>query len=154
MDHPVALVAAGAEQRIAALQPLSVEDDDHLVGPPLLADVGAAVPDPDLAGTVVACRDLALEVDVLERVVLHVDRLAVALRVVGDAVRHRPRRQRPVVLQSQVPVQPPGVVFVDDEPLSLGGRRCRALGLGRVGEAPLAAVGGEVATHASATFPG
>jgi hypothetical protein len=75
MDHPVALVTAGAEQRIAALKPLSVEDDDHLVGAPLLADVGAAVPDPDLAGAVVACRDLALEVDVLERMVLNVDRV-------------------------------------------------------------------------------
>ena len=68
-------------------------------------------------GAVVAGGDLALEVEVLERVVLGVDRDAVVLGVVGDPVGHRPRREHAVVLEAQVPVQAPRVVLLDDEAL-------------------------------------
>ena len=73
MDHPV-LRLARVKQRVLALQALAVEGDDHLVVAKLVAVVGAHVPDLHAAGAVAAGGDLALEVDVAERVVLDVDR--------------------------------------------------------------------------------
>jgi hypothetical protein len=113
VDHPVLL--SRAEQRIAAAQPLSREDDDDLLRLPLLAGVGAAIPDTDLAGAVAPGRDRALEVDVVERVVLDMDSLAVVLRVLRQPVRYRPRGERSIMLETQVPVQAPCVVLVHDE---------------------------------------
>ena len=84
--------------------------------------VGAAVPDLHLAGAVLALRDLAGEVDVVERVVLDVHREVVALGVGRDALRHRPRDQHAVALEAQVPVQVAGVVLLHHEALA---RRCR-----------------------------
>ena len=78
--------------------------------------VGAAVPDPHRAGAVAALRDVALELEVLERVVLGVDRHAVVLRVLGDPVRDRPGDGDAVVLEAQVPVQARRVVLLHDEP--------------------------------------
>ena len=57
-----------------------------------------------------------MELEVLERVVLGAHGEVVALRVGRDAARHRPGREHAVVLEPQVPVQPPRVVLLDDEP--------------------------------------
>ena len=88
VDHPV--LAAGAEQDVAALEPLAVEGDHHLVVAELVQLVGPAVPDAHRPGAVVALRDLALELEVLERVVLRAHREVVALGVRRDALRAPP----------------------------------------------------------------
>ena len=74
---------------------LAVEGGDHLVVAELLRLERAAVPDRHRARAVLALRDLALELEVLERVVLGVHREPVLVRVVRDAARKRPRGQRP-----------------------------------------------------------
>ena len=119
MDHPV--VPARAEQDVAAVQALAVEGDHHLLVAELVRLVGPAVPDLHHAGAVLARRDLAREVDVLDRVVLGVDRQVVALRVGRDALRDGPRDEHAVALEPQVPVQPAGVVLVHDEARLLRG---------------------------------
>ena len=48
--------------------------------------------------------------------VLGVHGQVVAARIAGQAARHRPGREHPLVLQAQVPVQAAGVVLLDDEP--------------------------------------
>ena len=119
VDHPV--VAVRLEERVLALHLLTVEDRDDLVLAELLGLEGPAVPDPHLAGAVLALGDVALELEVLERVVLGVDCEAVLLGVLRDAARERERDERSVVLQPQVPVEPAGVVLLDHEAVALRG---------------------------------
>jgi hypothetical protein len=114
MDHPVALIAR-AEERVAAAEALAFEAEDDLPLLPLLAQVGAAIPDPDRAGPVLAGRDLTLEVEILQRVVLRMDRLAVFAGIVGDPVGHRPGDRDAAVLEPQVPVKSTRAVFLHDE---------------------------------------
>src|SRR6185436_8712958 len=88
---------------------------------------------------VVALRDHALPRQVLERVVLGVNRHAVLARDLRDRVRDRPGDSNAVALQAQVPVQARGAVLLDYEAVSLrirsGGR-----GLRRSAEVALAPV--------------
>src|SRR5918996_3334993 len=126
VDQPV--LAARVEERVAAVQPLSMERGDHLVLAELLRLEGTAVPDAHRPGAVLALRDIALELEVLERVVLGADRQAVLVGMGGDAPRERPRGQHALVFQGQVPVQPPRVMLLDHEPA--------AGGLGRAGASP------------------
>ncbi len=114
VDHPV--VAVGLEQRVPAPGPIAVQRDDHFVVVHLVRLVAAAIPDAHAPAAVLAPRDVAFELEVLERVVLGVDRQVVALRVEWDATRDGPRQQHPVVLEAKVPVHAPGVVLLDDEP--------------------------------------
>src|SRR3954452_8714255 len=138
VDHPV--VAARLEQRVSALHPLAVKGRDHLVVAELLGLKGAAVPDRHRAGAVVALRDLAVELEVLERVVLGVHRQPVLVGVLGNAARQRPGGEDAVVLEPEVPVQPRGVVLLHDEaaPGLLAGAAAR---LGRRAQVPLLLVG-------------
>ncbi len=150
VDHPV--LAAGAEQDVLALEPLAVEGDHHLVGAELVQLVRPAVPDAHRAGAVVALGDLALELEVLERVVLGAHREVVALRVRRDPLGHRPRRQRALVLEAQIPVQRAGVVLLDDVAgaafLDLAGRR-----LGGRLEVALGPIGPQPVGHRRQTVP-
>ena len=91
----------------------------------------AHVPDDDLAGPVVPVRDHALEVGVLDGVVLDLDREALVGGVGGGALRNRPGLQDAGPLQAEIPVQPGGRMFLNDEemravftapPEGLGGR--------------------------------
>ena len=77
--------------------------------------VPAAVPDDDRAGAVVAWRDHALEVGVLDRVVLDVDGQALLFRAHRRPLRHRPALEHPVHLEAQVVVEAPRRVLLDDE---------------------------------------
>ena len=61
-----------------------------------------------------------MEREVLERVGLGADRGAVVLRVERNTARERPRGERALVLEPQVPVQAGGRVLLDDE--ARGGR--------------------------------
>ncbi len=98
VDHPVLPVRL--EQGVPALEAFPVEGEDHLVVAELLGLVGPAVPDLHVPRAVLAGRDVALEVEVLERVVLDVHREVVALGVRRDALGHRPRHQRSVPLEA------------------------------------------------------
>jgi hypothetical protein len=154
VDHPVLLVLARAEEDVLAGEPLAVEGDDHLVVAELLALVGAGVPDLHRARAVLALRDVPLEVDVLERVVLGVDRLAVLLRVLRDPVRDRPAREHAVALEPQVPVEAAGVVLLDDEARQLRLRLALAPSrLLRLLEVALLLVVGEPVRHLTRRYP-
>src|SRR5207248_9667285 len=115
-----------------------------LLGPLVLLEC-PPVPDPDRAGAVLAGRDVALKLEVLERVILGPDRQPILGPVRRNSVRHRPRSQRPVVLQPQVPVKSPRVVLVDHKAgLSRGLGDARPRRLWRGLKASLAAVGVEL----------
>jgi hypothetical protein len=116
-----------------------VEHDDDLVRLPLLTLICPPIPDRDLPGTVVAGRDRALEVDVAQRMVLDVHGLAIVLWVLGDAIGDRPRDERAVVLQPQVPMKTAGMMLVNHEPRA-DPRPPVGRGLGRPVEAPLVPV--------------
>ena len=119
MDHPVALVLAGTadrEQAVAPVQALAVEDHLDLARLPFDELKRALVPDAHRAGAVGALRDVALELQVLERVVLRVDSEPVLLRRRRDPVRDRPRGGDTVVLEPQIPVQTRRMVLLHDEP--------------------------------------
>ena len=60
-------------------------------------------------------RDLALELRVLERVVLDVDGEMLLARLERHALRHRPGRERAVALEAEVVVEPARVVALDHE---------------------------------------
>src|SRR6476659_8067442 len=94
--------------------------------------VGAAVPDLDRPGAVLALRDLPLEVGVLDRMVLNVDGEVLLARLQRDALRHSPGRERPVPFEPEVVVQPARIVALDDEDgLCLLPRAAAREGLGR-----------------------
>ena len=86
---------------------------------------GAAIPQHHHAGAV-ALRDHALELAVLDRVILDVHRQPLVGGVDGRALRHRPRQQHAVVLDAEVVVQRGGQVLLDAEEARLA-----ALGLPR-----------------------
>ena len=120
VDHPVGAVRA--EQHVAPLHALAVEGHHDLRVAELVQLVGPAVPHLHRPGAVLALGDRALELEVLERVVLRAHREVVALGVGRDALRHRPGGERALVLEAQVPVQRARVVLLDDEPWRVRGR--------------------------------
>ena len=81
-------------ERPASLQPLAVQPNGQPAVLLLLEElVRAAVPDLDRARAVLALRDLALELRVLERVVLDVDGEVLLARLERHALRHRPAKR-------------------------------------------------------------
>jgi hypothetical protein len=139
VDHPV--LPLGREEAVGALDALAVQDDCDLLVVPLEGLVGAVVPDRHLPGPVLALRDLAVELEVLERVVLGVDREAVLLGVGRQALGKGPGDGHALALQPQVPVKAPGVVLLNDEAPALALRRgLLPARLGRLFEGALALV--------------
>ena len=120
-------VVAGADEDVAALGPPPAQPDDDLPRVPLLRLVGAGVPDRHAAAAVLARRDLAGELQVLDGVVLGAHGQPHGVRLGGQALGHRPRRQHAVALEPHVPVQAAGVVLLHHEPVVGAGRR---IGLG------------------------
>jgi hypothetical protein len=104
-----------------------VEGDLDLALLPLVQLVGALVPDRHRARAVLPLGDLAVELEVLERVILGVHGQPVVRRGGRDAVGDGPGGQHAVVLEAQVPVQAGGVVLLDDE-AAAGGRWGRLAG--------------------------
>ena len=75
-----------------------------------------------------------MELQILERMILGAHRQPVVGRIGRDPVRHRPRRQHPLMLQPQIPVQPRSRMLLHDEPslpVGLSGNRFPP-GLGRL----------------------
>jgi hypothetical protein len=121
MDEPVLWFLAGPKQREAVVDPVAVQHDHVLVRLPFLGLVGAGVPDLHRPRAVVAGGDLAVKVDVLERVILGVHRHVVAIGIERHATRQRPRDEDAVALEAQIPVQTRRAVFLDDEAVALLG---------------------------------
>ncbi len=116
----------GREQDVAALRPGSVQHDLDLGITPLLQLVVTAIPDADVAATVLARLDVTLEAAVLDRVIFGVHGKVIRLGVLRDALRQRPGDQDAVVLKPEIPVQGTRMVLLDDE-----GRPTPALSLPR-----------------------
>src|SRR5262249_3189938 len=74
--------------------------------------VGSTVPDDAVAGAVLAVGDAALEVAVLERVILGLHREPLLCRVVARALRRGPAGEDAIDLEPDVVVKPCGVVLV------------------------------------------
>jgi len=135
-QQPVAPAGtARAHQREAPAQLLALEHEIEL--PRFEARFGrdavdaaihADVPHDHRAGAVVAGGDHALEVGVLEGMVLGPHREALLLRIQGGALRHRPAREGAGDLEAQVVVEPPRRVLLHHE--AAGSARPR--GRGRV----------------------
>ena len=85
----------------------------------------AAVPDDDVAAAVLARRDHALEVGVLDGVVLDLHGQPARSGIQGRPLRHGPAEEGPVELQAQVVVQAGGAVALDHEPETIGSNRRR-----------------------------
>lgn len=79
-----------------------------------------AVPDDHVPCTIVAFRDMALEIGVVQRVILHMHRQAAHLGVQRRAFGDRPAFQGAIELQAEVVVQMTGVVFLDAELQRMG----------------------------------
>ncbi len=88
----------------------------------------AAVPHDHVAAAVLAARDHALEVGVLDRVVLHLHGQDARRRVQRRPLGHGPAHQHAVQLEPQVVVQAPGPVPLHDE--LPDGRQLRVAGFG------------------------
>src|SRR6185437_93572 len=111
------------EQRVARVDALAVQRDLDLARLPLEHLVGAPVPDLHRPRAVLALGYLAMEVHVLERMVLRPHGQVVFLGRLRQALGHGPRGQHAVALQAQVPVQARRRVLVHDE----AGRRIAPL---------------------------
>ncbi len=108
----------------------------------------ATVPDHDGAAAVFVLRDGALELGVIEGMVLGAHGQALGRGVEGRPLGHGPGQQHAVALQAQVVVQPAGVVLLDDVQVALA--PCLAgLRLGRPVQTPLLVV--LVQRHVSST---
>ncbi len=143
--------ATGPDDRESTLELLAVEPELELavgdggrgVDRGSLGLPGPPVPDDDVARAVLLGRDDALEVEVLDRVVLDVDGHPPDLGVEGGALRDGPAHEDAADLEPEVVVEPRGAMTLDDEaaaaPADLGVRRAGGR-FGRLGEVALAAV--------------
>jgi hypothetical protein len=115
-----AIAGAGPHQVPAAAQLLAVQRERqlalrHAVARVALGLPGAAIPDHHGAAAVLALGDDALEVGVVERMVLGAHREPAIAGRQARALGHRPRQQDAVELQAEVVVHPAGGVLLDDE---------------------------------------
>ena len=129
---PAQLLAVQAELQLA------VVDGLLRVGCLGIGRERAPVPDDDVAAAVLTLRDDALEVEVLDRVVLDMNGHPAHGRVEARALGDRPRDEHAFDLEAEVVMEPGGAVTLDDEPTrSAAGR---AGGLGGLREVALALV--------------
>lgn len=141
--------AAHAHQRPAPLEMPPVEEELELALGIALVGIaerlpGAVVPHHDGAGAILSGGDRALESAVRERVVLDMDRKAPVRGIEARAPRHRPTLQDAVHLQSEIVVQAPRRVFLDDETVAVAVAHLVRRRLRRPVEPALALVGREV----------
>ena len=139
--------AARADDRESTLELLAVDAELELaVIDGLLRVQGgrlrfprAPVPDDDVAGTVLLGRDDPLEVEILDRVVLDVDRHASGLGVEARALGDGPADEDAIDLEAEVVVEPRGPMPLHDESTGRAGDR-GGRGLRGLGEVSLAAI--------------
>ena len=151
VDHPVAVIRLEQHEASGGLRP--VECELHLRVGPLLHVVGSGVPDSHAATPVLTLGDLALECRILKGMILRVHGEVVLFRGLREALGQSPGDEHTVPLQSEVPVQTAGVVFLDHK--SLPGRlfrRTRTHRLGCLVGVSFGAVGVELARPACRTL--
>ncbi len=127
-EQPLVLAALRLDERPPAAQLVAVELEQELAlvepgGDVVQRDPRAAVPDDDGAGAVVVGRDHALEVHVVDGVVLDVHGEPLVGRIRRRPLRHRPGLQHALELEPEVVVSPARGVLLHDEPLAA--RRAR-----------------------------
>jgi hypothetical protein len=149
-QQPLLLVAASPDEHEPAPQLLAVQVEVQVAGidgrEGILAlgeRPGAPVPHDHVPTAVLTVRDHALEVEVAERVVLHVHGHALHVRIEGGSLRHRPAHQHAVGLEPEVVVETAGAVALHHVPVPGGGGRLAPRRLRRDGEVALGPVGGE-----------
>ena len=74
----------------------------------------SAVPQLHRAAAILTFRNRAFEVSVVERMILHLDRQSLVLGIDRGSASDRPGLEHAAQLESEVPVQPPGGVFLND----------------------------------------
>jgi hypothetical protein len=131
-EHPPAMqpLAFQRELQVAACQPVMRIAFGNPVAP---------VPQLHRAAAVLALGDGALEIAIVERVVLDLDGQALVVRITRGPARHGPGLEDAVELEAEVVVQAGRVVALDHE-TPLRGRRPRlpSCRFGRSGDIPLA----------------
>src|SRR5699024_3841591 len=102
---------------------------------------GPGIPGRNLTGTVWALGDPPLEIGVLERMVVGLDRQTIVLRIGRRALRQGPGDEHSFVFEPEVPVQSARMMLLDDEAeiasagaVSVGDRLIRVL---RIPSAPV-----------------
>ena len=80
----------------------------------------AAIPEHHRAATVFVFRDRALEIPVVEGMVLDLNRQSLVAGIAGRTLGYRPGFEYPIVLEAQVVVQPGRCVLLDDKTRVLG----------------------------------
>ena len=104
----------------------------------------AAVPELHRAAAILALGNGALEVAVVERMILGLHRQPLDLGIERRPLGHRPRQEDAVELEPEIVVQARGIVPLDDEAQFLGGGHGRlARRLVGLAEVALGAIGGE-----------
>ena len=122
--RPVAPEAGRPDENERAVQLLPVQlelelpvvDGTGRVGGVRVGTIGSPVPDDDVARAVLTPRDDALEVEVVERMVLDVDREPPLARVEGRPARDRPGRQHALHFEPKIVMEGGGAMTLDDEP--------------------------------------
>src|SRR6266404_2627679 len=113
------------------------------VAPPRVAfgTPRSAVPEHDRSRAVLFFRDHALEVAVVQRMILDVDGEPLVRRIEARSLRHRPAFERAVELETEVVMQAAGGVLLHDEPQPCAAlRRHAALRLRSLAEIAFAMV--------------
>src|SRR6266508_3035129 len=133
----------------AAFQPSAVERNVEVALLQAFFGVEGGIPSPAIPhdpgpAAILTLRDVALEIEVLHRVIFGAHRQPLLADDQARAPRHRPALERAAELEPQIVVHPPGIVLLHDElpAVALAAFRLAAfrLGLGRAPEIALARV--------------
>src|SRR5208282_2240650 len=121
---PARLASSQLHQHETSVQFLAMQDEFQFATAKLLARRSlpyrlerAFVPNSYFARPVVSGRNRAVETSVLERMVFGLHRQPFVGRIERRAFWNGPRFQDPVDLETEIVVQPPGVMFLDDKPV-------------------------------------
>ncbi len=119
----------------AAVEAAAVQRDVEVAFGEPLVGIGGALPAPAIphdhgAAAVLALGDVALEIEVLHRVILGADREPLLADDQARSARHRPALERAAELEPQIVMHPARIVLLHDE-LAAVARAAFRLGLGR-----------------------
>src|SRR6185437_373323 len=153
-QKPVGALAAGAvmahaHQHPASVQLVALKREFEVAFPEagfgIITIPIAAIPELHGAAAILALRDRAFEVAVVERMILDFDGEPLVMRVERRAAGHRPRLEDAVEFEPQIVVQPGCGMLLDDEPPPTR-RRDPDIARGLLGllEIPLLPVGGQL----------